>query len=180
MPHVAFFIMIRRGPDSPKSTKMKKLIFLATISCIAVFTTFLFSCQKDACANVKCQHGGTCSNGLCKCPTGYEGNSCERRISDKFVGTYIGTDCDGSAAYILSATSNTTVDLKVSGLSRSMHASVSGNSLAFSKQTIDDGAGNYYSVEGNGNLNGNSLSVILIAVEIGSGDQQTCAFNGSK
>ncbi|MBN9484001.1 MAG: calcium-binding EGF-like domain-containing protein [Bacteroidetes bacterium] len=106
---------------------MKKLILLATISCVAVFTTFLFSCQKDACGNVKCQHGGTCANGLCKCPTGYEGNSCESRLSDKFVGTYIGADCDDTATYTLSAASNTTVNLRVPGLPGSMHASVSGN-----------------------------------------------------
>ena len=31
----------------------------------------------DPCANIKCLNGGTCVNGICQCPTGFTGDSCQ-------------------------------------------------------------------------------------------------------
>jgi hypothetical protein len=35
------------------------------------------SCTKDACKDITCQHGGSCVNGFCSCPSGYTGTYCE-------------------------------------------------------------------------------------------------------
>lgn len=43
-------------------------------------TLYNTSCNKDRCNNVTCQNGGTCVNGYCSCPTGYEGDNCEIKI----------------------------------------------------------------------------------------------------
>ncbi len=43
------------------------------------FSTYLFSGCKDECADVFCLNGGTCTNGICLCPTGYSGINCENK-----------------------------------------------------------------------------------------------------
>ncbi len=56
------------------------------------------SCEKNICDGVTCQHGGSCANGLCTCPTGYEGAQCQTLVTDRYVGTYVGyTTCDNLA-----------------------------------------------------------------------------------
>ena len=57
--------------------KTKAVIFTAIITLLAFGTSIYTSCNKDRCSNVACQNGGTCVNGYCSCPTGYEGDHCE-------------------------------------------------------------------------------------------------------
>lgn len=60
------------------------------------FTVLYSSCTDDSCTRLKCRNGGTCIDGFCKCPTGYEGQQCETVVSDKFIGRYFGhTKCSG-------------------------------------------------------------------------------------
>lgn len=59
----------------------------------AMFTLFVFSAVlntscKNKCGSITCQNGGTCSNNVCVCPTGYYGNSCQNGWSTASVGTY--------------------------------------------------------------------------------------------
>jgi len=51
-------------------SKFKIIVNLLLIIC-------LFSACKDECADVVCQNGGTCDNGLCDCPSGTFGDNCE-------------------------------------------------------------------------------------------------------
>ena len=93
---------------------MKKIkIILSTISVvILLFSVILFTaCNKGKtkyndttlirpCDNVICLNGGTCKDGLCYCPQGFEGTKCATRWSDKFVGNYTADDaCDTSSGY---------------------------------------------------------------------------------
>ncbi len=39
----------------------------------------LFSACKDKCDSVACLNGGSCSEGICECPAGFSGTSCEIR-----------------------------------------------------------------------------------------------------
>jgi hypothetical protein len=66
---------------------MKKTgpIFLTIIIMLFVFSTVTYtSCKKDPCEVYTCQHNGTCANGNCVCPSGYEGVHCEN-VSKAFI-----------------------------------------------------------------------------------------------
>ncbi len=66
--------------------KSIKHIVLSALVTISAFGAVVYtSCNKDACKNVVCQNGGTCSGGNCKCTPGYEGNNCELLSQTKFT-----------------------------------------------------------------------------------------------
>src|SRR5437868_14191342 len=46
--------------------------------------------QKDSC-NIPC-FNGACVNNSCNCNTGYEGDSCTIRTTEKFIGEYNAVD----------------------------------------------------------------------------------------
>jgi hypothetical protein len=67
--------------------KSFKQIALSAFLTISAFGAVVYtSCNKDECKDVVCQNGGTCSEGKCTCPTGYDGTNCETKSRDKFVG----------------------------------------------------------------------------------------------
>lgn len=76
--------------------KFWKLTLFTVCSFFAVSGTVLFTaCEKDACTELKCKNGSACTEGFCRCQTGYEGAECEIKIASRFVGTYTGFNyCD--------------------------------------------------------------------------------------
>jgi len=44
--------------------------------------------QTDPCANITCQNGGTCNNGVCECLAGYTGNNCETVTVSAYLGAW--------------------------------------------------------------------------------------------
>lgn len=72
-----------------------KLTLLTTLGFFALSTMLVFNaCVKDPCSELHCQQG-TCSNGLCVCPAGWEGAECEIPASSRFVGFWSGNlRCD--------------------------------------------------------------------------------------
>jgi hypothetical protein len=74
-----------------QSMKRWKLSLLTLSLLFFVFGIVLFSaCEKDPCTDLKCKNGSACTEGFCRCPTGYEGAECENKISDRVVGVYVG------------------------------------------------------------------------------------------
>jgi EGF-like domain len=67
----------------------KKFIFLIPG---LLFTVAHFSCTEDKCKTVNCANGGTCSEGICSCPSGYEGPKCETVARKKFVKVWMAWD----------------------------------------------------------------------------------------
>ncbi|MBK8055720.1 MAG: calcium-binding EGF-like domain-containing protein [Saprospiraceae bacterium] len=50
------------------------------------FMLLLISCSKsDPCEGIACKNGGTCSDGSCQCPPGWEGPLCETESLPKAV-----------------------------------------------------------------------------------------------
>lgn len=65
------------------------------------------ACTQDSCSTLKCRNNGTCADGFCRCPEGYEGTQCEIASIDRFLGVYDGyTKIDGEPVYIDSAIIN--------------------------------------------------------------------------
>ena len=48
----------------------------------------VLSCERGSCENITCLNGGTCRNGRCQCPVGFEGVRCETKWTDRWIGTY--------------------------------------------------------------------------------------------
>jgi len=66
-----------------------KVMLLSALGAIACFTAVTYtSCNNDKCKAIVCAFGGTCNDGVCTCPTGYEGPQCEKVMRDKFLGVY--------------------------------------------------------------------------------------------
>ncbi len=80
------------------------LVGLSALLTLLVFVVVLIgSCSKSPikyndttlvrpCETVTCLNGGTCVDGYCHCPEGYEGLKCETRWNEKFTGTFILSD----------------------------------------------------------------------------------------
>lgn len=71
--------------------KSFRIIALSVFISICAFGVVFYaaSCKKDGCKGVTCLNGGTCSGGLCNCPTGYTGVTCQTLA---FIGTWQGSD----------------------------------------------------------------------------------------
>lgn len=70
---------------------MKNKIILLNIL-LLLATAFVWqSCQYDACKAraVDCQHEGICDDGECVCVLGWEGDSCQTPVNEKFASHYV-------------------------------------------------------------------------------------------
>ncbi len=88
-----------------------KSLLVTVFSFFAITGMVLFnSCVKDPCSELSCRNGGSCSDGYCQCPTGYEGSECEITSASRFVGKWAGsTRCNN---FPIQA-DTVTVDLKL-------------------------------------------------------------------
>lgn len=151
---------------------MKKLktILLAGVMTAGIFSTAVFtSCNSDACADVVCSNGGSCVDGTCACPAGYEGAKCETESRTKLIGNYLmsGTDNTGGTYTNVPATTTTSSASKTkflfavasAGLSLTCTMSAA-NAFVIDNQTL---SGTTYS--GSGTYNGSTLTMILNEVD---------------
>lgn len=68
----------------------------AAFSFLAIASSVLYTaCEKDACTQLSCRNGGSCADGFCRCPSGFDGAECEIKLSSKFLGKYYGTTVCG-------------------------------------------------------------------------------------
>src|SRR5690606_5316654 len=79
-----------------------KHTLITAFAFIGISSTVLYtSCEQDACIDLKCRNGGSCSEGFCRCKAGYEGAECEHTALEKFVAVYYGyTKCNEDAPRI--------------------------------------------------------------------------------
>lgn len=64
--------------------KVKHVLYLS-----AFLLLLLPACApSDPCEDLPCGSEGTCREGVCDCAAGFEGENCDSREIDKFLGTY--------------------------------------------------------------------------------------------
>lgn len=159
-----------------------KPVLLTCLLTLSVFITVLFiSCEKSAityndttkvrpCANVICLNGGACSDGVCHCANGYEGNHCETKWSDKFIGTYKASDdCfSGSGQYYMVnilPVPNYAGKIKIQNLGTACPGTAFEAIINPEKTTFhinpQSTCGNNYT-SGEGNMNGQYINIYLV------------------
>jgi hypothetical protein len=71
---------------------MNKTILYTSFSIILLFglISYFSACKPDPCVTraVECKHDGVCKDGDCLCEVGYEGDSCQFRVNEKFDSYY--------------------------------------------------------------------------------------------
>lgn len=82
--------------------KFWKPVLLTAFSFLSIATIIVYSsCEKNPCNGVSCSNGGSCNNGVCKCPSGYEGPTCGTLTTARYAGVYAGfTQCNNGAYLI--------------------------------------------------------------------------------
>lgn len=122
---------------------------------------------EDKCEsmNVDCSDQGVCVNGICDCNAGYEGDSCQTEIREKFLGDYLANDTCSSqffgGNYQISIGDNGAILTQViigTGFSDNFTDAVAGKvdglDIVVEEQFLD-GTSRY--VEGVGSISGNTI-----------------------
>lgn len=131
-----------------------KSIVYPAIGVLALFSAVTYtSCNDDPCKAVACAYGGTCNDGECICPSGYEGTSCEVVVKDRYLGTWTvfedGTVTDAAQYEVNIRSGETPTDVKISnfynrfGANDLVNARIDGDSIFIAQQKV-----NGYSIEG--------------------------------
>ena len=138
------------------------------------FAMVLFAGCDDPCKDVTCLNGGTCLEGTCECPTGYEGTDCGTEINAKFTGTLnmLSSACDtvDNNTYSIKLTPSTTdpAEFTIGGiyqnsLGNTIEAQVSttnSNEFTIAEQAFEDdtfGAG--FTIQGSGSISGSDVTI---------------------
>lgn len=161
-----------------------KLILLSTFITIGVFSVVLISSckKKPTCDGVVCINGGTCADGTCSCPPGYEGSRCETKKVADFSGQYIGGDiCPvlGNQNYTLTIGQSGANAFPLIGLGGPFSNLNTVNSTgSYNKLTIPSQVQGSYTVSGTGTLTGNTIVIEYTISDFT--DTYSCTFTGTK
>jgi hypothetical protein len=151
---------------------MKKNIFqLAFITLCVMATCFFAACEADKCKTrgVVCQNDGVCYDGICNCPVGFDGDSCQFKENEKFVAKYGGILLSSNGGSSLGTNDTITIVPNTSNKSgiiltgkknpqkTTFNALVKNNSVTVDRFL----APNNYVYYGSGSLNGELLSLTM-------------------
>jgi hypothetical protein len=144
------------------------------------------SCSNP-CKEIECKNNGTCREGACACPNGFEGTFCEHKMSDKFIGFYEGTVRSNGEKDMPMTLIVTPVDgnpkkvnfyyLDVLGSQNIITADVTGVNMAIPQQTITS---NNFKYRGSGYLEVDKYIHIWYEETDKLGVLRNCIFEGTK
>lgn len=168
--------------------KLKQIVISTVVTILLTSVVILSSCKKDACASVSCSNGGSCSSGLCICPSGYSGDRCQTAQNTLVAGTYNGQDCNGSTeSFVIIANTGsspysiyTSLSLNGSCAHTFTLAGTVDNQggIYFPSTTYYDGCGNPIVIAISGSVTGNSLSLNLNVTY--NAAFESCSFIGNR
>jgi len=134
-----------------KLVRMKarfKMIVLSALGALTAFSAVtVSSCNEDKCKAIVCAYGGVCTDGMCLCPSGYEGNQCETITRNRYLGVWHVTE-DGTYSnatqYSVSVAPGANIsELQIRNFRNSftsdVQAFVRGDSITVPNQTIYNG-----------------------------------------
>lgn len=157
-------------------------IAFAALMTIGAFSAITYTaCNKDECKDVVCNNGGTCVDGTCSCPTGYEGTTCQTKSVDKFIGTWTATEtCSGGSPstyqVIISADPSAANKVLVSNLGD--YGCTTGGTITWNGSvnsatlTINDNKCQYQ-MNATGNYNNGSVTITYTATYLTNTDNCT-------
>lgn len=134
------------------SMKKLNLLFVALVGAL----TFGLSSCTDACKDVVCENSGTCVEGVCDCAAGYEGDLCADAYSDKFLGTYNGSDdCGYEYQSIVTASDAMTMSFSnFAGTNTAAAATVTSTDVTIANQTNGG-----YTYSATGSISGTTITL---------------------
>ncbi len=164
---------------------------LATVSLSAM--VFFTACEADKCKTrgIVCLNDGICYDGVCNCPVGFDGDSCQFKENAKFVAKYGGILLSsnggstlGTNDTIVITAQNNNSGISLTGKKAPQKATFTGV-VKNNAITIDKVLGsNNYRYTGTGSLNGQLLSLTMTAdsLDINGGivNSITYTFAGNK
>jgi len=164
--------------------KLWKHTLITAIAFFGITSTVLYtSCEKDSCADLKCRNGGSCAEGFCRCPVGYEGTECEIQAATKFLGRYIGHyTCPGNQPLVdtvdvwLEQYPNKVKLVEHSSIADTLSGTVAGHDLTFSTESN----GNYRKYTKAEVVNQKITVYTEEVYDVTTGAKQTCSFIGFK
>jgi hypothetical protein len=127
---------------------------------------FLGGCKKDPCKNVTCLNGGSCMDGSCICPAGFEDFNCGVDSRVKFIGLYsaIETCSEGNDIFDLQITAvlsspGSVILNNFYGIGMPVHATVTGNTLTIPSQQANGQGTTIFTISGSGQMAVNVLTL---------------------
>jgi len=157
------------------------LKWLAALMCAGLLVMVSACKPKDSC-NIPCING-VCVNNSCNCNSGFEGDSCTIRTTDKFIGSWDATDsCEtGNYGYTVTIVASSSIpnQLIISNFGRygttaTVTASISGFTFMVLSQNVQN---NSITLSGSGTIDTttNTITVSYTAEEVVSHATDACS-----
>jgi len=166
---------------------MKKVLNIILSLFVFASIAAIQSCNSNPCKDIVCQNNGTCREGACACPSGFEGNFCQSKASDKFIGYWQGfkrvnggKDIDVT---MIIAPGDSPTKVKMYALSFvgdfiPVTANVNLTDIAIPQQVAEGGSN--YQYRGHGNLEKYKYMHIWYEETDNLGVLRDCIFEGTK
>jgi hypothetical protein len=154
---------------------MKNKIQIAFIGIIALCAILISSCERDRCKTrgIECKNDGVCFDGSCNCTSGWEGDSCQFAVNERFKGTYGGIlvfkdgfATDDTVAVTPVAGNNLAINFSHKRIKNALiPALVKQNDITIAPYR----AANNFTYKGTGSLNKDIYSLTMMADSIENG-----------